>query len=48
MDELRDATVRLAGLDLALKGGSRLSGDLEFERTLVEITRPAGAKSATA
>ncbi|MEX1357245.1 MAG: hypothetical protein WD981_01340, partial [Gaiellaceae bacterium] len=44
VDELREATVRLAALDLALKGGSRLSGDLEFERTLVEITRPAGAK----
>ena len=33
--------VRLAELDLALKGGSRLSGDLEFERALVEVTRPA-------
>ena len=40
-EELRTATVRLAELDLALKGGSKLSGDLELERTLVEITRPA-------
>lgn len=48
VDELRDATVRLAALDLALKGGSRLSGDLEFERTLVELTRPAGAKASAA
>jgi DNA polymerase-3 subunit delta len=45
VEELRDATVRLAALDLALKGGSRLSGELEFERTLVEIARPAGAKA---
>jgi DNA polymerase-3 subunit delta len=39
-DELRDATVRLARLDHALKGGSRLRGDLELERALVDITRP--------
>jgi DNA polymerase-3 subunit delta len=39
-DELRDATVRLARLDHALKGGSRLAGELEFDRALVEITRP--------
>jgi DNA polymerase-3 subunit delta len=43
VDELRDAIVRLAELDLALKGGSRLAGDLELERALVEITRPAEA-----
>jgi DNA polymerase III subunit delta len=36
--ELRDVTVRLARLDHALKGGSRLSGDLELEQALVEIT----------
>ena len=36
--ELRDVTVRLAALDHALKGGSRLAGDLELERALVEIT----------
>jgi DNA polymerase-3 subunit delta len=39
-EELRDATVRLAELDLALKGNSRLAGDLELDRALVEITRP--------
>ncbi len=42
-DELRDAIVRLAGLDLALKGGSRLAPELELARALVEITRPAEA-----
>jgi DNA polymerase III subunit delta len=41
VDELRTAVVRLADLDLALKGGSRLPADLELERALVEITRPA-------
>jgi DNA polymerase III subunit delta len=39
-DELRDATVRLAELDHALKGGSRLTGELELERALVEIAQP--------
>jgi DNA polymerase III subunit delta len=39
-DELRAVTVRLADLDHALKGGSRLAGDLELERALVEITQP--------
>ena len=39
-DELREATVRLADLDLALKGGSRLPAELELQRTLVAITRP--------
>lgn len=38
-DELAAATVRLAGLDHAIKGGSRLSPELELERALVEITR---------
>jgi DNA polymerase-3 subunit delta len=42
-DELRDVTVRLAELDHALKGGSRLSGELELERTLVAIAAPAAA-----
>jgi len=37
-DELRHATVRLAELDHALKGGSRLAPDLELERALIEIT----------
>jgi DNA polymerase-3 subunit delta len=39
-DELRDAIVRLARLDHALKGGSRLAGELEFARALVDLTRP--------
>jgi len=38
-DELKDAIVRLAELDLALKGGSRLAGELEFSRALVDLTR---------
>lgn len=41
VEELRDAVVRLADLDAALKGGSRLAGDLELQRALVDITRPA-------
>ncbi len=39
-DELRQVTVRLARLDHALKGGSRLPADLELEQALIEITRP--------
>jgi DNA polymerase III subunit delta len=39
IDELRGATVRLAELDHALKGGSRIANDLELERALVEITQ---------
>jgi DNA polymerase-3 subunit delta len=42
-DELRDAAVRLAQLDHALKGGSRLAGDLEIERALVDL---AGREAA--
>ncbi len=38
-DELAHAIVRLARLDAAAKGGSRLPADLELERALVEITR---------
>ena len=38
-DELRDAIVRLADLDLALKGGSRLAAELEFDRALVDLTQ---------
>jgi DNA polymerase III subunit delta len=46
-DELGDAIVRLAQLDLALKGGSKLPGELEFARALAEITRAADvARSA--
>jgi DNA polymerase-3 subunit delta len=38
-DELAGAIVRLAELDAASKGGSRLPADLELERALVDITR---------
>ena len=38
VDELRDAVVRLAALDHAIKGGSRLAVDLELERALIAIT----------
>src|ERR671922_295865 len=38
-DELDAAVVRLAELDAALKGASRLAGDLELERALVELMR---------
>ena len=40
-EELGDAIVRLAELDHALKGGSKLPGELEFSRALIDITRPA-------
>ena len=46
--ELGEAVVQLAGLDLALKGGSRLPAELELQRTLVAITRreePAGGRT---
>jgi hypothetical protein len=47
-DELAHAVVRLADLDLALKGGSRLAGELEFERALVDVTPAApSARSAS-
>jgi DNA polymerase-3 subunit delta len=42
-DELREAVVRLAELDHAVKGGSRLAVDLELERALIDITRPREA-----
>ena len=45
-DELREAVVRLAQLDHAVKGGSRLAVDLELERALIEITRPREAAAA--
>jgi DNA polymerase III subunit delta len=38
--ELDDALIRLAELDHALKGGSRLANELELERALVDITLP--------
>jgi DNA polymerase III subunit delta len=37
-EELEHVLVRLAGLDLALKGDSRLPARLELERTLAQIT----------
>jgi DNA polymerase III subunit delta len=40
-EELAAALVRLAELDAAVKGGSRLPADLELDRALVDITRPA-------
>jgi DNA polymerase-3 subunit delta len=40
-DELAGAIVRLAELDAAAKGGSKLPADLELERALVDITRRA-------
>jgi DNA polymerase III subunit delta len=46
VEELRDAVVRLAELDYAVKGGSRLAGDLELARALVDITRPADATAS--
>jgi len=36
-DELGDAVVRLADLDLALKGDSRLASDLELQRALGDV-----------
>jgi DNA polymerase-3 subunit delta len=46
-EELDAAIVRLAVLDAAIKGASRLSGELELTRALVDVTRaqetaPAG------
>jgi DNA polymerase-3 subunit delta len=38
--ELDAALIRMAQLDHALKGGSRLANELELERALVEITQP--------
>jgi DNA polymerase-3 subunit delta len=38
-DELDEAVIRLAGLDAALKGASRLAGELELERAIVELIR---------
>jgi DNA polymerase III subunit delta len=45
-EELRAATVRLAETDVALKGGSRLAGELELELALIQITRPAETPAA--
>jgi hypothetical protein len=38
-EELDDGVVRLAELDGALKGQSRLAPDLEVQRALVDVTR---------
>ena len=46
--DLDDALIRLAELDHALKGGSRLANELELERALVDITRPRVAVEAPA
>jgi len=43
VDELRDAIVRLAALDHAVKGGSRLAVDLELERALIDVTADRAA-----
>jgi DNA polymerase-3 subunit delta len=40
VDELRGAVVRLAELDTAVKGGSRLPAELELTRALVDVTSP--------
>jgi DNA polymerase-3 subunit delta len=45
-EELGDALVRLAELDAAAKGGSRLPADLELERALVDVTRGRAASAA--
>jgi DNA polymerase-3 subunit delta len=39
-EELGYAIVRLAALDAASKGGSRMPPDLELERALIDVTRP--------
>ena len=45
-EELDAAVIRLAELDAALKGASRLSAELDLERALVEVTRaPEPARS---
>jgi DNA polymerase III delta subunit len=41
-EELRDAVVRLAELDGALKGQSKLAPDLEVQRAVVDLTRRPG------
>jgi DNA polymerase III subunit delta len=40
--ELDDALVRVAELDHAIKGGSRLAPELELQRALVDLTRAQG------
>jgi DNA polymerase III subunit delta len=43
-DELDRSVVLLAALDHALKGGSRLSGELELDRALVAMTAAGGSR----
>jgi DNA polymerase III subunit delta len=45
-DELDAAVIRLAALDAALKGASRLAGEIELERALVELVRAPEAAPA--
>ena len=47
-DELQLALVRLAELDGALKGQSRLAPDLEIQRALVDLMHRPGAAAKTA
>jgi DNA polymerase-3 subunit delta len=44
-EELHDAVARLAVLDGALKGQSKLAPDLEVQRALVDLTRRAGDRT---
>jgi DNA polymerase III delta subunit len=39
VEELRDASVRLARLDHALKGGSRLAPELELQLAITDLSR---------
>ena len=39
IEELRAATVRIAGLDHALKGGSKLAPELEVQLAVADVTR---------
>ena len=45
--ELDSALVRLAELDAAIKGASRLSSELELQRALIDVTRTAEQPVAT-
>jgi DNA polymerase III subunit delta len=45
-EELDAAIVRLAELDAAIKGASRLAGELELERAIADVTRSRQAAAA--
>jgi DNA polymerase III subunit delta len=47
LEDLDLAIIRLAELDAALKGASRLAAELELERALIEITRATEAAPAS-